>query len=62
MELVNISRELEEKDRCETPEDFWKIERDYWNYVENQVDPIVRVEYAADLNVKNFGSGFGIKG
>ncbi len=59
---MKISRELEEKDRCETPEDFWKIEREYWNYVENQVDPIVRVQYAADLNVKKFGSGFGIKG
>ena len=27
--------------------------------VENQVEPRTRVEYAADLNVQTFGSGFG---
>jgi hypothetical protein len=60
--MVEISREMEAKDNCEKPEDFWKIEREYWNYVENQVEPRVRVQYAADLNVKQYGSGFGVKG
>jgi hypothetical protein len=42
--LVEISRQLGEKDgACETPADYWKVEKDYWNYVENQVEPIVRV-------------------
>lgn len=30
--------------------------------VENQVGPRMRVQYAADLNVKQYGSGFGCKG
>lgn len=60
-DFVAISRELEEGDKCETPEDYWKIEKDYWNMVENQVGPRMRVQYAADLNVKQFGSGFGCK-
>jgi hypothetical protein len=29
--------------------------------VENQVGEEVRVEYAADLNSKKYGSGFGLK-
>jgi len=38
--MVEISRELEEKDGpCETAADFWKVEKDYWNNVENQVEP-----------------------
>ena len=35
----------------ETKEDFWKLEKDYWNYVDNQVGEKIRVEYAADLAV-----------
>jgi hypothetical protein len=61
--LVEIGRKLEEKDGpCEAPADYWKIEKEYWSYVENQVEPRIRVQYAADLNVKNFGSGFGVEG
>jgi hypothetical protein len=42
--LVEISRQIEEKEGvCETPADYLKVEKDYWNYVENQVEPKVRV-------------------
>lgn len=35
------------------------VEKQYWNLVENQVGDCTRVEYAADLNANQFGSGFG---
>jgi hypothetical protein len=31
-------------------------------YVEHQIGDHIKVEYAADLNAKKFGSGFGVKG
>lgn len=46
----------------QTKAEFWKIEKDYWNYVDNQVGDPVKVEYAADLAVTHFGSGFGREG
>jgi [histone H3]-trimethyl-L-lysine4 demethylase len=45
-----------------TAEEFWKIEKEYWNYVENQMGEEIKVEYAADLPVKIYGSGFGREG
>lgn len=36
------------------------IEKDYWNYVENQVGEEYRVEYAADLSADRYGNGFGM--
>lgn len=45
-----------------TQEDYWKLEKDYWNYVDNQVGDKIRVQYAADLAVTQFGSGFGREG
>lgn len=51
-----MAREIEKDEQ--TIDDFWKIEKEYWNYVENQVQPEQRVEYAADLPILTFGSGF----
>jgi hypothetical protein len=39
---------------------FDSIETDYWNLVENQMGGDYQVEYAADLNAKKFGNGFGM--
>ena len=50
-----------ERNEC-TAEEFWKIEKDYWNHVENQQGEDIRVEYAADLPVTTYGSGFGREG
>ena len=36
------------------------IEADCWNHVENQVGDQIKVEYAADLNAKKYGNGFGM--
>jgi len=38
-----------------------KVERQYWDIVENQVGEDYRVEYAADLDAIKYGSGFGNK-
>lgn len=46
----------------QTKDEFWQIERDYWNYVDNQVGEKIKVEYAADLPTTKFGSGFGREG
>ena len=35
------------------------MEKQYWNYVENQIGPKIKVQYAADLAVTTYGSGFG---
>lgn len=43
-------------------EEFWKLEKEYWNFVDNNVGDPVKVEYAADLAVTTFGSGFGREG
>ena len=56
-EYAQLSRKLEENDGNQP--DYEKIERDYWDYVENQTGPEVKVQYAADLPVHTFGSAFG---
>jgi len=38
------------------------LEKEYWSYVDNQIGDPVKVQYAADLAVTAFGSGFGRKG
>lgn len=45
-----------------TKEDYWKLEKEYWNYVDNNVGEKINVQYAADLSVTTFGSGFGREG
>ena len=40
----------------------WQIEKDYWNYVENNQGDPIKVLYANDLPTSKFGSGFGRKG
>ena len=40
---------------------FGKIEKEYWDIVDNQIGDERRVEYAADLNANIYGSGFGTK-
>lgn len=52
----------EGKELEQTKEEFWKLEKEYWSYVDNQIGDPVTVEYAADLAVTTFGSGFGRKG
>ena len=47
-----------EKDKATTKADFEKLEKDYWDMVENNVGPRTRVEYAADIPTGRFGSGF----
>ncbi len=42
--------------------DYANIEKRYWDYVENQVGPKIKVQYAADLAVTTYGSGFGREG
>lgn len=51
-----------DKEPEETKEEFWKLEKEYWNYVDNQVGDPIKVEYAADLSTTHFGSGFGREG
>ena len=60
---ISIRREKEDEaiDWTDDQEIFNHIEPKYWNYVENQVGEEVKVEYAADLNAKKYGSGFGLK-
>lgn len=41
---------------------FNNIESKYWDYVEHQIGEEYKVEYAADLNARQYGSGFGMKG
>ncbi len=59
MELVQMCRENEKE---ESKEEFWKLEKEYWNYVDNGVGEPITVEYAADLAVTTYGSGFGREG
>ena len=40
---------------------YGKIEKEYWEIVDNQIGEEKRVEYAADLNANVYGSGFGNK-
>jgi len=35
-----------------------ELEKEYWQYVEDNVGERIKVEYAADLSSKEFGSGF----
>jgi hypothetical protein len=44
-----------------TDGDYWNLEKEYWNYVENQTGSSRTVEYAADINTNENGSGFGNK-
>jgi hypothetical protein len=64
-DFQEISRRREQEDEhidwsCDTAV-FNHIEPKYWDLVENQVGEEVKVEYAADLNAKKYGSGFGHK-
>jgi hypothetical protein len=59
MELVEMCKDNEKE---ETKEELWKLEKDYWNYVDNNVGEPITVEYAADLAVTTYGSGFGREG
>lgn len=47
-EFVKLSQELEKDDPNPS---YQQLERDYWNFVENQVGPQIKVEYAADLPI-----------
>ena len=38
---------------------YMNIEKSYWDHVDNQMGKDLKVEYAADLDAKRFGSGFG---
>ena len=51
-----------ENETEQTKEEFWNLEKEYWNYVDNNVGEPLKVEYAADLSVTHFGSGFGREG
>ena len=54
---MELSDQLE-KDKTTTKADFERLEKDYWDMVENNVGPRTRVEYAADIPTGRFGSGF----
>ena len=60
---ISIRREQEDQhvDWSNDQEIFNYIEPKYWNHVENQTGEEQKVEYAADLNSKKYGSGFGLK-
>ena len=60
---ISIKREKEDEgiDWTDDQAIFSHIEPKYWNHVENQVGDEIKVEYAADLNSKKYGSGFGLK-
>jgi hypothetical protein len=47
-ELVQMCRPKEPE---HTKDQFWQVEKDYWNFVDNQIGDNVKVEYAADLAV-----------
>mmetsp|Transcript_9373 Transcript_9373/g.7160 ORF Transcript_9373/g.7160 Transcript_9373/m.7160 type:complete len:81 (-) Transcript_9373:749-991(-) len=49
-------------DKEMTKEEYWGLEKEYWNFVDNNVGEKIRVEYAADLSVQQYGSGFGREG
>jgi acid phosphatase class B len=51
-----------ENEKESTREEYLKLEKDYWNYVDNNVGDPITVQYAADLSVTAFGSGFGKEG
>jgi histone demethylase JARID1 len=51
-----------ETEKEEGKDEYWKLEKDYWNYVDNNVGEPITVEYAADLAVTTYGSGFGREG
>jgi histone demethylase JARID1 len=51
----------EEQDDETTPEFYQKIEKEYWDKVDNQIGENKIVEYAADLATNKFGSGFGTR-
>ena len=42
--------------------DFERLEKRYWDMVENNVGPPTRVEYAADVATSKYGSAFGRPG
>jgi len=45
---MEISKKM---DKDMTTEDYWKLEKEYWSYVDNNAGERIRVEYAADLPV-----------
>jgi hypothetical protein len=49
------------KDKEVPINDFKQLEKEYWNIVEHNMGSTVKVEYANDLDVSKFGSGFGRK-
>jgi hypothetical protein len=54
-------REDEDIDWDDDQEVYDRIERKYWEIVDNQVGKELKVEYAADLDAGRYGSGFGRK-
>lgn len=60
---ISVRREKEDEhiDWSDDYEVFNHIEGKYWDHVEHQLGEEVKVEYAADLNSKKYGSGFGLK-
>lgn len=61
-ELAEFSRKIEADEPVVTKADFIRLEKKYWDMVENNVGPRTRVEYAADVSTSKFGSGFGRPG
>ena len=63
--ITRSTQEAEEDDKdidwSDDKQIYEKIEKEYWDMVENQVGNNVKVEYAADLNADIYGNGFGMK-
>ena len=58
---LSLEREKEDDDVDwnDDQDIFKKIEKQYWDLVENQIGEETKVEYAADLVASRYGSGFG---
>ena len=48
-EFVDLAAQVEHGDVPTTTEDFNRLEKRYWDMVENNVGPRTKVEYAADV-------------
>jgi len=60
-ELMELSGQFEQE-KLVTEADYSALEKRYWDMVENNVGPRLRVEYAADVPTGRFGSGFPRRG
>ena len=64
-EYEAISKKLEKDDSKVNWDDdkdiYAKVEKKYWDMVEYQTGEPYKIEYAADLDANEFGTGFGTK-